>query len=183
MNNNISHLKVLQRTTSSGSGALAVLQYTRTLELPPTTFLFLWLLNKLQSAVMAGTQTTRFLTKMNNNISYLKVLHTTTPSGSGAQAFLQYTRTLQLPPTNFLSMWLLNKFQSAVVEGTQTTRFMIKMNNNISHLKVLQRTTPSGPGALAFLQYCVCLLPFMVVHHHLTKVILIGTSFTSQILQ
>ena len=37
------------------------------------------------------------------------------------------------------------KFQA----GTQTTRFLIKMNHNISHLKVLQRTTPSGLGVLA----------------------------------
>ena len=84
-----------------------------------------------------------------NKISHLKVLQRTTPSGLDALAFLYYTRTL--PPTTFLFMWLLNKLQSAVVEGTQSTRFMIKMNNNISHFKVLQRTTPSGPGALAFL--------------------------------
>ena len=30
---------------------------------------------------------------------------------------------------------------------------------------------------------CVCLLPSLVVHHHLTKVILIGIIFVSQILQ
>ena len=57
MNNNISHLKVLQKTTSSKLGALAFKHYTRTLQLPPTTFLFLWLLNNLQSAVVEGTQT------------------------------------------------------------------------------------------------------------------------------
>ena len=27
------------------------------------------------------------------------------------------------------------------------------------------------------LEYCVCLLPFLVVHHHLTEVILIGIIF------
>ena len=33
------------------------------------------------------------------------------------------------------------------------------------------------------LEHCVCLLPSLVVHHHLTKVILIGiTIFISQIL-
>ena len=33
------------------------------------------------------------------------------------------------------------------------------------------------------LEHCVCLLPSLVVHHHLTKVILIGIIFISQILQ
>ena len=98
---------MVQRTRPSGSGALASTQCTRTLCLPPISFLLhiflLWQAQKI----------TRFLTKMNNNISYLKVLQRTTSSGSGALAVLQYTRTLQLPPTTFLSLWLLNKLQSA----------------------------------------------------------------------
>ena len=140
MNNTISSLKVLQKTTTSGLGEVAFLYYTRRLQLPPTTFLFLWLLNKLQSAVVEGTHTQQ----MNNTISYLKGLQTI-PSGSGALALFQYTGTLQLPPTTFLFMWLLNKLQSAVVEGTHTQQ----MNNRISYLKGLQRTKPSGLGALA----------------------------------
>ena len=35
----------------------------------------------------------------------------------------------------------------------------------------------------SILEHCVCLLPSLVVHHHLTKVILIGIIFISQILQ
>ena len=153
MNHKISYSKVLQRTRTSGLGAVSFLYYTRTFQLPPTTFLFLWLLNKLQSSVVEGTQTIRFLTKMNNKISHLKVLQRTTPSGPCALAFLQYIRTLQLPPITFFFLWLLNKLQSAVVEGTQTTRFLTKMNNNVFHLRVLQRTTLFGLGALAFVQY------------------------------
>jgi hypothetical protein len=41
------------------------------------------------------------------------------------------------------------EYKSKFQAGTQTTRFLIKMNHNISHLKVLQRTTPSGLGVLA----------------------------------
>ena len=36
------------------------------------------------------------------------------------------------------------KISLAVVVGTQITRFLNKMNHKISHLKVLQGTTPSG---------------------------------------
>ena len=124
--NKISHLNVLQRTTPSGSGALAFLFYTRTLQLPPTTFLILWLLNKLQSAVVEGTQTTSFLTKMNNNISYMKGSQRITPSGLGALAFLQYIRILQLPPTTFLLLWLQDEIHFTIVEGTQTTSFLTR---------------------------------------------------------
>ena len=74
---------------------------------------------------------------MNNTISSFKVLQRTTTFGLGKVAFLYYTRRLQLPPTTFLSLWLLNKLQSVVVEGTQTTRFSIKMNHKKSHMKGL----------------------------------------------
>ena len=73
-----SHLKVLQRTAPSELGTLESAFYT--------TFLFLWLLNKLQSAVVEGSQTTRFLTNMNNSISYMKRLQRTTSSKLGALA-------------------------------------------------------------------------------------------------
>ena len=45
------------------------------------------------------------------------------------------------------------------------------MNNVISHLKH------------SVLEHYVSLLPFLVAHHHLTKIILIGIIFISQILQ
>ena len=45
------------------------------------------------------------------------------------------------------------------------------MNNMISHLKH------------SVLEHYVSLLPFLVAHHHLTKIILIGIIFISQILQ
>ena len=49
-------------------------------------------------------------------------------------------RLLQL----FSSCGYGKKNRFAVVVGTQITRFLIKMNHKISHLKALQRTTPSG---------------------------------------
>ena len=56
MNNKMSHLKGLQRTTPNGLGALASTKCTRTLCLPPITFLFLWLLNDIHFFVVEGTQ-------------------------------------------------------------------------------------------------------------------------------
>ena len=59
------------------------------------------------------------------------------------------------------------------------------MNNTISQFKQLQRTTPDGSGAqtsMCVLEHYVCLLPSLVVHDHLTKVILIGIIFIPQIL-
>ena len=53
MNNNISPLKGLERTAPSGLDALAFLQYTRTLCLPLTTFLILWLRNKGKKFVLS----------------------------------------------------------------------------------------------------------------------------------
>ena len=41
MNNKIFHMKWLQKTKPDGLGALTFLQCTRTLCLPPTTYLFL----------------------------------------------------------------------------------------------------------------------------------------------
>ena len=99
------------------------------------------------------TQINRFLIKMNHKISHLKVLQQTTTYKLGALASVQCTRTLSLPPTCFLFLWLWNKICFAVVVGTQIiTRFLIKMNHKISHLKVLQQTTPSGSGVLASAQ-------------------------------
>ena len=58
-------------------------------------------------------------------------------------------------------LWLQNKIRFANVVGTQITRFLIKMNHTISHLKGLQRTTPGRLGAQTFTQ-CIrrlCLPP------------------------
>ena len=77
---------------------------------------------EIHFAVVEGTQITRFLIKMNHKISHLKGLQYTTTYGSGALASAQSTRTLFLPPTTFLFMWLRNKICFAVVVGTKTTR-------------------------------------------------------------
>ena len=52
----ISYLKGLQRTTGAGPGALASELCIITLRLPPNTFLFLWLQNKIHFANVVGTQ-------------------------------------------------------------------------------------------------------------------------------
>ena len=136
---------------------------------------------------MVGTQITRFLIKTNHKISHLKGLQKTAPNRLGAQTSTYCTRTLRLRPTTFLFMWLRNKICFADVVSTQITRFSVRMNHKLSHLKGLQRTTPCGLGAqtstCSVLEHCVYLLPSLVAHHHLTKVILIGIICISQILQ
>ena len=72
---------------------------TRTLWFPPTTFLFLWFGKKNHFAVVEGTQTTRFLNKMNHTISHLKGLQTTIPDRSGAQTSTYCTNTYCFPLT------------------------------------------------------------------------------------
>ena len=114
-----------------------------------------------QLVCWVGTQITRFLIKMNHKKSHLKGLQRTTPDGSGALASIQYTITLCLPSTHFLLLWLRNTIHFAFMAGTKITRFLIKMNHKISHLKGLQRTTPDGQGALTSTQCTriLCLLP------------------------
>ena len=56
MNDKISHIKGFHRTKQDQSGALAFTWYTRTFYLPPKTFMFMWLRNKIHFAFMAGTQ-------------------------------------------------------------------------------------------------------------------------------
>ena len=117
--NKISHLKVLQKTTPDELGALASAQCPRTLCLPPTTVLFLQLWNKIHFAGVEGTQnTTGFLIRNEYKISHLKGLQTTTPDGSGAQAFTQCTRTLCVPPTTFLFLRLRKKIPFTGVVDT-----------------------------------------------------------------
>jgi hypothetical protein len=77
MNHKISHLKWLQRTTPNKLGEKTSTQCTRTFCVPPTTFLFLWLRNKIHYAFMAGTQKTTFLVRNEHNIFHLKGLQTT----------------------------------------------------------------------------------------------------------
>jgi hypothetical protein len=54
----ISHLKGLQRTTPDGLGALASNYSTRTLCLPPPTFLFVWFRDEIHFAGVEGKKTT-----------------------------------------------------------------------------------------------------------------------------
>ena len=58
-----------------------------------------------------------------HNISFewLEGLQKTTPAESGAQTFTWCTRTLCLPPTTFLFLWLRNKIHLAA--HTKITRF------------------------------------------------------------
>ena len=56
MNHKISHLKGFQGTIPDESGAQTSIQCTRTLCLPPTTFLFMWSWNKICFVVVVGTQ-------------------------------------------------------------------------------------------------------------------------------
>ena len=131
----MSYLKGLQRTTPAGSDAQTFKQCTRTLCLPPTSLLYLWLRNKIRFANVVGTQKTRFLIKMNHKISHLKGFHRRTPDESGALASKQCIRTLCLPPTIFLSMWLRNKIHLAFVARITNRICGQEMNYKISHFK------------------------------------------------
>ena len=99
---------------------------------------------------------------LNSKISQVKGMQRTTPDGSGAQTSTQCTRTLNclLSLFCFLFLWLRNKICFAGVEGTQTTR-LIRMNNKISYLQGLQRTTSDGSGTQIFTQSTrtLCLPP------------------------
>ena len=149
MNNKISHIKGLQTTIPDGLGAQTFTWCTRTLVLPPTTYIFLWLRNKIHFSVVAGTQIETWFSSRNDeplSISFERVVDNKTKW----VGCTNINRTLVLPPPTFLFLWLLNKLPSAVVEGTQRTRFSIKMNNNISHIKGLQTTILRWVGAQTF---------------------------------
>ena len=126
--NKISHLEGLQSTTSSRSVALTSAWCTRTLCLPPTTFLLMWLWSKIHSAVMAGTQTTWFLTRNEHKIYYLEGFQRIFFFWLGALTSAWCTRILCYPPTTFLFLWLKSKLDFAVVVFTKITIFFIKMN-------------------------------------------------------
>ena len=102
-----------------------------------------------------------FQSEMNHKISYLKGMQRTTPNGLGALAFTQCTRTLCTPPATFLFMWLRNEIRFAVVVGTQISRFSIKMNHKISHMKGFHMSAKAGSGAKTFTQCTetLCLPP------------------------
>ena len=158
MSHKMTYLKGLQRTALDEPGALASTQSTGTLFLPPTTFLFLWLWNEIHFAFMAVTKITRFLIKMNHKMSHLKGLQRTTPDESGALTSTQCTRTLYVPPTTSLFLWLRNYIHFTFMSyDRHTTRFLIRMNHKISHLKGLQKTTPDELGAQTSIQ-CTRLL-------------------------
>ena len=63
-------------------------------------------------------------------MSHLKGLQWITPDEQGARA-------LCVPPTTILLLWLRNKICFTFMVGTQLiiTRFLIKMNHKISHIK------------------------------------------------
>ena len=56
MNHKISHLKGFHKTTPNRPGALTSTWYTWIVCLPPTTFPFLWLRNKIHFAFVADTE-------------------------------------------------------------------------------------------------------------------------------
>ena len=149
MNHKISQIKGLHRTKLDESGEQTSKSCTRTLCLPPTTFLFLWLQNEIHFAVVEGTKITRFLIRNEHEISHLKGLQSTTPDGLGVLASKRSSRTLCLPPTTLLFMWFQNEIHFNVVEGTKITSFLIRNEQKISHLKGLQSTTPDESGVLA----------------------------------
>ena len=83
-----------------------------------------------------------------------------------------------MPPTSFLILWLRNKIHFAVIAGTQTTRFWV-INNEQHNFSFEMDTEDKPDGQVhkhphSILEQCIRLLPFLVVHHHLTEVILIG---------
>ena len=109
-------------------------------------------------------------------------LQRTTPNRLGAQTSTLCIRILWLPPTTFLFLWLRNKIHFAVVVGTKTTRWT---------------RDPPGVGWYGTVGWyetqwfnstrqieCVSLLPSLVVHHHLTKVILsfLSHKFSSRVI-
>ena len=102
-------------------------------------FLFLWLRNKICFAGVKGTQTTRFLIRMNNKISYLQRLQRTTSDGSGTQIFTQSMRTLCLPPITFLLMWLRYKIHFTFVASKKTNKIFNQSEpQNISFERVAE---------------------------------------------
>ena len=86
--------------------------------MPPTSFLCLWLRNDIHFAAVEGTQTTRFSIEMNFNISHLKGFQKTKMVGLGALTLTKCIRTVYLPPTTFLYLWLRNDIHFAAVIGT-----------------------------------------------------------------
>ena len=143
MNHKISHLKGLQRTTPEESGAQTCIECTRIMCLPPTTFLFMWLRNKIRFAIVVDThKTTWFLVRNEHKISHLKRIAEDNTRQVGEQTSTQRTRILCVPPSTVISLWLWNEIYFTAVEGTKTTTwFLIRNEHKTSHLKGLQ-TTP-----------------------------------------
>ena len=80
---------------------------------------------------------------MNNKNSHLKRLQRTTPDRLSAQTFTQCIRTLCLPPTTILVMWLFNKISFANVGGRHTNNRIFNQNEpqDISFEKVAKDNT------------------------------------------
>ena len=80
----------------------------------------MWLQNNIHFSVVEGTldKQRNFRSEMNHYIPHLKVLQRKPSSGAGALASTYCIRTLCLPLTSFLLLWLHNDIHFAVVEGT-----------------------------------------------------------------
>ena len=137
MYNKISHLKELQGTTPSELGALTSIWYTRTLCLPPTRFLFMWLQKKIPFAAVVGTQITRFLIKMHQENSYSKWFQQENSLLVGCSSLHIVYKNLVLPSYHFFCScgWRVNLISVWWEVCTQIVIFLSKMHQEISYSK------------------------------------------------
>ena len=87
----MSQKKGLQRTAPDGLGALESTQSTRSLCLPPTTFLFLWLWNEIHFVGVEGTHNNMiFDQNVQHNISFEKVAEDNTRWFGCTSIYIEY---------------------------------------------------------------------------------------------
>jgi hypothetical protein len=173
-------------TKTSRSVALASEHCTRTLWVCATAFLYLWLQNKIHFPVVAGTQTTWFsIRNEQQDILFdLKEFQMTKTSRSVALASIQCTRTLWVCATAFLYLWLGNKIHFPVVAGTQKTWFSVRneQQNILFDLKEFQMKTTSKSVALASKQcnrtLWVCATAFLWLQNKIHFPVVAGTQTT-----
>ena len=133
---------------------------------PTTTFLFLWLMNKIHFAVDARTQTNRFLTKNEpQNITFERVAEDNNRWVGCTNIHIE-NQNIVFASYNFSVPVLRNDIHFTVMAGTKNEQdFWSEMNHKISQIEGLQRTTPDESGELAFRQ-CIrilCLSPTTIV--------------------
>ena len=88
--------------------------------------------------------------KMNHKISHLKGLQRTTSDNFGALSTTYGTvRSLYVPPTTFYTCGCGMKMISLLWQAHKHYDFWSELNNNLSHLKGLQRTTADQSGTLS----------------------------------